>query len=140
MIVGTYIGKHTLNETAPQLSVWVQVISPFPFIALFIAIMRQEKGGVSRALSWTALVYLGEISFSLYLTHQIVVRWMFLHYETKIHEYPVLGYISYWLISLLLATILFHLVEKPLRAPLRKLMRGKCRQDMTQHITISPTP
>lgn len=124
MVLATYAGGHLLKELAPRFGIYVQVISPFPFMALFILVMSQEKGLLSKWLSCRFLVYLGEVSFSLYLVHQLVVRWMFAKYQVLVSANLVPAYFFYWGFSLILAMMLFHLVEKPLRQPLRKLLRG----------------
>jgi peptidoglycan/LPS O-acetylase OafA/YrhL len=127
MALATYAGIYLLKDVAPRLAIYVQVIAPFPFMAAFIMVMSLEKGLFSKWLSHRFLIYLGEVSFSLYLVHQLVVRWMFIKYDGLIASHWALAYIFYWACSLALAMLLYHLVEKPLRLPIRKLLRGEIR-------------
>lgn len=57
---------------------WTHSGSMFAF-GLLIFVMAQGKGAVSRLLSHPALVLLGEISFSIYLIHQILLVYMVTH-------------------------------------------------------------
>ena len=71
-------------------------------------------------------MYLGEISYSLYLTHQIVQRVLkiVLHpdrFDGLAWPARLLIFLIYWFVLLGAATALFHLVEQPGRRILRKL-------------------
>ena len=52
----------------------IPVIVYTAFAALLIPI-AQGRGPLSRLLAWRPLVYLGEISFALYLSHQIILNY-----------------------------------------------------------------
>lgn len=64
-----YIGK-----TSPALFEFVRHTLLALLFAAMICFFYLDRGIVSKALSWRPLVLLGEISFSLYLIHQIFFR------------------------------------------------------------------
>lgn len=64
-----YIGK-----SSPALFEFVKHTSLALLFAAVICCFYVERGVISKVLSWRPLVLLGEISFSLYLIHQIVFR------------------------------------------------------------------
>jgi peptidoglycan/LPS O-acetylase OafA/YrhL len=87
--------------------------------------LAHGDGAFSRALSWRPMVYLGEISYSIYLIHiaamvatRFVVNQMQPLFGGRASGWDVLA--LYALIVLLCAAALFHLVEKPARHWLRQ--------------------
>jgi len=119
VVESSNLGKGILREIAPQLSVWVQTAGGCFGFALLIAVLYRERGVISRLLSTNVLVYLGKISFSLYLLHQIVIRWMFRNYQLEIESSREIAYIAYWIISTGGAALIYSLIEQPSRAKLR---------------------
>lgn len=94
------------------------------FFALVIAIFAFEGGALSRGLRCKPLVLLGEISFSLYLVHQVLLRWYAEHLANfaGISDGVRLG--SFWLVSLALAFIIWRFFELPMRGWLRRVFAG----------------
>ncbi|MFH1154088.1 MAG: acyltransferase [Pseudomonadota bacterium] len=93
-------------------------------VAPFILIMALAKGKLSRGLSRKGLVFLGEISFSVYLIHQILLR----IYGSYIKAYDVLplwiSYSYFWIVILLVSYLLWEIVEKPCRKMIINLGKG----------------
>jgi peptidoglycan/LPS O-acetylase OafA/YrhL len=127
MVFFTWLSNSALKEAAPQFSVWVRVAGPFLAFGLLLAVLYGERGPVSGWLKWRPLVYLGEISFALYLLHQIVVRWMFINYRAVIEQHVTAAHILYWVISLAGAAMIYHFIEQPMRSPLRRLLSGQSK-------------
>ncbi|MCL4218775.1 MAG: acyltransferase [Candidatus Hydrogenedentes bacterium] len=71
-------------------------------------------------------VYLGNISYSLYLTHWIAYR------AVRSIDAPALKFTAFALCSLAIATALFYFLESPARRALR------ARQDKTTPASLSP--
>lgn len=81
--------------------------------ALLILVFSFSRGIFSRLLSLPALVYLGEISFSVYLVHRLLLHYYYDHFAT-IGGAGALA--LYWAVLLASSHLLFELVECPARA------------------------
>jgi peptidoglycan/LPS O-acetylase OafA/YrhL len=68
---------------------------------------------LTRTLGLKPFVYLGEISFSLYLFHRIILR------TIAVQNLPV-SYWRFWGIALMVAAISYELWEKPCRFVINK--------------------
>lgn len=85
-----------------------------PFAAL-IGVMAFEWGWMARLLSCPPLVLLGEISFSLYLFHLLVLHYYVIHPALFMTLPPWLLYVGFWLLVLLMAYVGWSLIEVPCR-------------------------
>jgi peptidoglycan/LPS O-acetylase OafA/YrhL len=92
----------------------VRSVYYIPLWCLLIYIFAYQKGIVSKILSYKLLVYLGEISFSFYMIHQIVIRYFdFLHLSKPLNIITCLS------LSLLASALMFQYYEEPLRKIIR---------------------
>jgi peptidoglycan/LPS O-acetylase OafA/YrhL len=98
---------------------WVRVVQYYaeksgsaPIFAISIVVFALGRGLVSRALTSRVMVFLGEASYALYLTHATVLMWFEAH--PAVASLEVAPYL-FWAASLLLASLLFVFVETPLR-------------------------
>ncbi|WP_064577169.1 acyltransferase family protein [Cupriavidus gilardii] len=117
-----------LSVAAPQASVWIRIAGPYWAFGMLLVVLYAQRGALTRLLSWRPLVYLGEISFALYLLHQLVLRWMFAHYRDFIEANWLISYGAYWAISIIGATAIYHWVEQPSRPALRAALTGSRRR------------
>lgn len=87
----------------------------FPLFMVLIIIYAAGSGIVSKLLSHRILVFLGEISFALYLVHQIVIRAFVFNPDLSaaLNPYQTLGVIL--LLSLSLSAVAYLWVENPAR-------------------------
>lgn len=111
-----------------------------PAIALLVAVLSTNRGLVARALEGRVPVYLGEISFSLYMWHWLVIQLhnvlresglLEVHSRMDLHLHAV----SMLTLSLAAAAVSYAAIEKPARAwingfkaprvPLVRQQRGK---------------
>lgn len=88
--------------------------SMLPF-ALLIYVMAIGRGKISKVLAHSHLVLLGEISFSLYLLHQILLR----YYKTNLTFFPhipnLLAFTLFCSILLLSSYLMWVWIEMPAR-------------------------
>ncbi|OME86915.1 acyltransferase [Paenibacillus sp. FSL A5-0031] len=93
-----------------------------PIWCLLIYTFAHNGGLLSKALSNRLLVYLGEISFSFYMIHQLVIRY---------YEYFNLETTYKFLICLVLSLLLSAAMFKYYEEPMRKILRygAKKKQD-----------
>jgi peptidoglycan/LPS O-acetylase OafA/YrhL len=107
-----------LRFSSMYLPIWLFLIYSFAF----------QRGYVSMLLSNGILVYLGEISFSFYMIHQLVIK-----YIVNVHLGHGLIILSFCT-SVLLSSIIYHFYEEPLR----KLIRfGNMKKSKEKNIKAS---
>lgn len=108
-----------LNNVNWNLKDGMFYLIPGSFIVFAFA---SGRGAISRLLSKRVFVWLGEISFSFYMIHQLVYLYVVQHYGyliTRISHIAFITCISFF-ISLISATVLYYVVEKPLNNLIRK--------------------
>lgn len=81
---------------------------------LLILVFALSKGPIGAILSTKPLVFLGEISFSLYLVHAILITFIE-PYAEAIKPYGLTGYAIFWAVALLSSALLYKGVEDPCR-------------------------
>lgn len=89
------------------------------FFALLILVFSFERGFITKILSVRPLVLLGEISFAMYMCHQIIIRWYRGHSGefADVNETALTA--SYFLSVLVISFLLWRFVEKPCRNIIR---------------------
>jgi peptidoglycan/LPS O-acetylase OafA/YrhL len=93
------------------------------FFAALIHVMAQGRGVISRALTHRALVLLGEISFSIYLLHYILLDYIRAKGDL-FHPVPdAVGFAIFLAVLLLASFLMWSLVE----IPMRRLLLGQAR-------------
>lgn len=107
-------GHGWISETVETWLIFI-VVSALP-IALLIFIMALERGGVSYLLSLPVLVLLGEISYSVYLFHDVLIAsYHYFHPGITLLLPNWFAYTSFWLITLVTAYAVWALIEIPCR-------------------------
>lgn len=101
-----------LNPLAAMLiDEWANHVGLTPFVMLLVVVFACQRGVLSQGLSQRWLVLLGEISFAVYLVHQIVLRVA----QQNGLSGDWQGFVVYGCIVMLAALGLHVLVEKPAR-------------------------
>jgi len=101
-------------------AIFITSEAPFPgLLALFpcigaALIISARKGMPSRLLSLPALVWIGTISYSLYLWHWPVLA--FLRYYTGTYDLNMAASVAFAVVTLFLACLSYSLVEKVFRS------------------------
>jgi peptidoglycan/LPS O-acetylase OafA/YrhL len=98
-----------------------------PVWCVLIYTFAQQGGIFSKILANRILVYLGEISFSFYMIHQLIIRYYeILDLNTTYRFLICLG------LSLTLSAIMYTFFEEPLR---KKLRYGTSKKEILQQTT-----
>jgi len=84
-----------------------------PFLCFIIYIYAFQKGVISKGLKNRTLVYLGTISYSFYMIHKLVLKYV--GHINLLKKYPISMALMSFCISLIAAQILYKYLEKPLR-------------------------
>ncbi|SHG11378.1 Peptidoglycan/LPS O-acetylase OafA/YrhL, contains acyltransferase and SGNH-hydrolase domains [Kaistia soli DSM 19436] len=87
--------------------------------ALLIFVIAFQAGFLSALLRLPVLVFLGEISFSIYMVHQILLRSYATHADWFAGLAPPVMLALYGAVLLVTATLLWRIVELPARSFLR---------------------
>lgn len=95
--------------------------------ALLIGVFALSKGPIAKCLSTKPLIFLGEISFALYLSHALIIHYIE-PYTQRIHPYGFAGYVVFWAALLMFSAALFLGIEQPARRLILSLA-GKNRGD-----------
>ena len=95
----------------------------FAFAAL-IVLCAIQKGAVSQLLSGKTLIWLGEISYSLYLLHFLIL----MYYQKNIAYFAQINQALLFAAYLALTIISAHLMYTFLETPMRKWMVGSIKK------------
>ena len=108
----------------PAGALWFQQSGSALFFAVLIFVMAMEKGRLSRLFALPFFVLLGEISYSMYLIHQIIIRY-YHRYDTIFSGVSAwFAYPVYWILLLCTSYVSWHFFERPCRHFLVKLWPG----------------
>ena len=112
-LVIALLGEHFLNATLPSAySSWIRLLSVLPF-ALVVALALVKESSLYKLLSSKILVYVGTISYSIYLSHTAIIHiYENFHAPGSLLE-DVYMIIITLTITLLLSSLLYVLLEKP---------------------------
>lgn len=92
---------------------WLNASGAAPFFALGILLLAVSKDFITRALSFKPLVWLGEISFSIYLTHQIIQKTLSLHPQWFASIDQSVQMPGYCIFVIIVSFLLWRFIEKP---------------------------
>ena len=108
--------SNLLPHTPPLVLLWLERSGPAPIYAVAILILALERGIVSQLLSHWPWVLLGEMSFALYLVHQLFLRWIASNAYIQSYFSGNLLHAAFWATSLIASYFLWRLIEIPSRA------------------------
>ncbi len=153
------IPRHLLRWLAPAaLALTVTLLAsgapallmPPLFAVLILAIASTEREHLlPPAWLLNPLIYLGEISYSTYMLHQVLGNVLFnaiaRHRNYDPHALPVSLVVAVVVLILLASAATYHLIELPGRTLLRGMMRGSPRQTASvasrrEHAELKPQP
>ncbi|TBC92956.1 acyltransferase [Rhizobium leguminosarum] len=96
-------------------SFWLEQNGFTPVFAAFIFVLASSTGLAARFLGWRPIVILGEVSFSVYLLHSILLRY-YQSFPGLIAHHPGAWLLLYWLGIISMSYLAFEFVETPCRA------------------------
>jgi peptidoglycan/LPS O-acetylase OafA/YrhL len=137
MTLGGLIAVATSFEAAGCSAIWSA-----PLCAVLILALAQARGRLSDLLGSRWAVYLGQVSYSLYMTHALcqLALTRALPPQT-VAEFGLLGRLGatacYAAVVLVTAVVVYHFVEEPCRKFMRR--RVTLRHGQLSPITISPS-
>ncbi|MFL9952496.1 acyltransferase [Paraburkholderia nemoris] len=91
-----------------------------PAFPLLILVFALGNGLISKLISARPLVILGEASFALYLSHQLLLR-VFDSYRGSLGASDFALCTGYWIAAIAISLLLWALVEQPARKHMRRL-------------------
>ncbi len=115
-IVLACMWKLTLNLDSAWIT-WLQGSRNAVFFGVMIIIFSFQRGVLSLLLKWRVMVFLGELSYGLYLIHTIILR-LYAYHAANIQDHFWLAYCSYWILSLVFAYLIYISIETPCRTVL----------------------
>lgn len=92
---------------------YYNTVSSLPGILAVIYIFSLEGGGLSKLLGGSVTVYLGEISYSIYLCHTLVAAHVKVIWSSTTSF--VQQQLLIWLIIILLSSVAYFCIERPMR-------------------------
>ena len=104
---------------------WFAWCGGMPFHALCIFVFAQSNGWLGRFLGAKPMVFLGEISFALYMVHRLVIWFLIKNFWTG-SSLPYWAMVSSSVIMTLgFSALLFLLIEMPIKTALVNFYDGK---------------
>jgi len=105
-----------LMELSTPLGEWFGGAFTACSFALLIWVFAHQAGAISKALSMPFLVLLGEVSFAMYMCHQMLIRHLLLNHEDDTDFSRTWGiFATYMGLVFVVAFLLFYVVETPAR-------------------------
>ena len=87
-----------------------------PCYAVLLIALTRYNGAVSYGLSLAPMVYLGEISYSVYLFHQLIIRWYSTYHTEFFDPAPIwLQCIGVWAATIGISAFVHAAIERPAR-------------------------
>jgi len=108
------VGKSDLlQKIGPSFNYYMQREGLWPIWCALIFAFASSRGPIQKLLSVKPLVFLGEISFAVYLIHAIILAVAPTH-MTAVTLWK-LGYIGFWIVVIVAASLLHIGIEEPCR-------------------------
>jgi peptidoglycan/LPS O-acetylase OafA/YrhL len=110
----------TANQgiASPAFQAYGAEVSLVMLVAWFVSIMFQPESLVTRALASRPLIFIGRISYGLYIFHYIAIKIVMRALQIDTPSFSLYRALMAWLIvtagSILFATVHYYLIEKPL--------------------------
>jgi len=91
-----------------------------PILALFLIILSSSNNFFTRFLSFRPLIFLGELSYGIYIFQKPVFNWVYKILSLFGHNSVTLNFYISFLVLIFVAVLSFIFIEKPLRERMKK--------------------
>jgi peptidoglycan/LPS O-acetylase OafA/YrhL len=112
------VGGFAFSVMIPQSLRFALWLMPFWMVIIFI--FSHDQGIISRFLKKRPLVFLGEISFSFYMVHQLIIRYV----STVEMSHAAVVALSF-MITICVSSVVYLVFEEPLRLKLKAFLEEK---------------
>ena len=117
-VIGTVLMARWGVEHVDRGHIWFTPVAAILFPALLAILWYGPRDRLARTLSWRPLVYVGQISYGIYLYHALFkwLVWDAFPQFTDLHSWPLkisARLIAYFGGTILLATISYYVLEQP---------------------------
>ncbi len=113
LLFGTLVFEHYLNATIPDVyAPWIRLLSMFPFV-LLVAIAIDKQTILYKFFSTKILVFIGTISYSLYLSHSAIIHILEKFHPSRSLQDDIFTILISFAVSTLVSSWLYLLLEKP---------------------------
>lgn len=109
------LGLKSIHQSTAVTEAWCRFSSAVFVFAIFIWIFARSRGPVAWLLSRRPVHYLGEISFSLYMIHQIVISLLHDRFSGSAPANPLISFLLVIGVSVAASTLLYRFIEIPSR-------------------------
>lgn len=113
----------------------VQMIAPVYWIpvasVILIASLSNSNGGGYNLLENRYLQYLGKLSFTIFLTHDLVIRYLSLFFKIFKKEIQFDNTLVFVLVALVLTIVISILIDKYILTPITQWLTKKIQPSMT---------
>jgi peptidoglycan/LPS O-acetylase OafA/YrhL len=132
-----FFASHPI-AASPATTAFIYLFGPSPCYALLLIALARYDGIVSRGLSLPLIVYGGEISYSIYLFHQIIIQWHGSHLSA-FSAVPIWWqYAGILACTLCIAALVHHLIERPGRRTMIDGWRRLCDKQFRLNSAEAP--
>ncbi|MET0182195.1 MAG: acyltransferase [Caulobacterales bacterium] len=116
------VSEYTAIHSVKPVEEWLRLTGSAPAFALAIVVLARQSGIISTTLSWRPLVYLGDLSFALYLVHHPIIVYFEHH---PMHLPPIAQIVLFTGGLFALCAALHHGVELPAMNWARRFLARK---------------
>ncbi|STX29947.1 acetyltransferase [Legionella beliardensis] len=123
-----WVAKHTISEV---LVMYTVTSGTAPMFMALMMVFAFQKGIITKILSKDLFVFLGELSFALYLTHNILILFLVEHKANlALFSDPIL-FLFYSIALFLVSYVLWEYVQKPTRKIIYVYLQTRVKENLT---------
>jgi peptidoglycan/LPS O-acetylase OafA/YrhL len=126
----------TSSYLGDVISKWLRFSGYSISFAIFIYAFARSKGMLARLMSTRIMIYLGEISYSLYMCHALAIQLLKKTVPQTMAAANGMTLLLVAAVSLLASVLLYQLVEHPAKVGLLAVYQKRCRMGMVEVIRL----